>query len=148
MFPLISSNNVWGYGSGSIHDISNSATPIYYSDLFPAIRVSKVFDAIASSLGVTFQGDFLSDTRFTRAFLWLKNSEIFELKTVANKLNFQTNTSTTGTQGIFNVYSDTLNYIKPTAPEYQSQSHITLTFSVPSVGQDAKEFSSTCIKME
>jgi hypothetical protein len=140
MFPLISSKNVWGYGAGSVYDISQTATPIYHTDLFPAVRVSKVFDAIASSLGVTFEGTFLSDSRFTRAFLWLKNSETFELKTVANKLNFQTNTSTTGTQGIFNVFSDTLNYIKPTAPEYQSQSNITITFSSPGVGEDAKLF--------
>jgi len=144
MFPLISSKNAWRYGgSGTTFDnwdISQTATPIYYSDLFPAIRVKKVFDAIASSLGVTFQGDFLSDARFTRAFLWLKNSDVFELKTTANKLNFQTNTSTTGTQGIFNVFSDTLNYVKPTLPEYQFKSNITITFSVPSVGQDAKEF--------
>lgn len=140
MFPLISSNNVWGYGNGSIYDISQNAHPIYYSDLFPAVRVKKIFDAIATSLGITFTGDFLSDPRFTRAFLWLKNSETFELKTVANKLNFQTNTSTTGTQGIFNVFTDTLNYIKPDAPEYQSQSHITITFSSPAIGEDAKEF--------
>lgn len=144
MFPLISSLNVWTYNTNGTTkdnwDIKKNTHPIYYSDLFPAIRVSKVFDAIASSLGVTFDGAFLSDQRFTRAFLWLKNSEVFELKTVANKLNFQTNTSTTGTQGIFNVFSDTLNYVKPTAPEYQSQSNITITFSVPSVGQDAQLF--------
>lgn len=144
MFPLISSKNVWQWNTNGNNvqnwDITKEPTPIYYSDLFPAIRVSKVFDAIASSLGVTFTGDFLSDTRFTRAFLWLKNSELFELKTIANKLNFQTNTSTTGTQGIFNVFSDTLNYVKPTAPEYQSQSNITITFSVPGIGEDAKEF--------
>lgn len=139
MFPLISSKNVWEYGSGD-YNIAQNAHPIYYNDLFPAIRVSKLFDAIASSLGVTFQGSFLSDTRFTRAFLWLKNSETFELKTIANKLNFQTNTSTTGTQGIFNVFSDTLNYVKPTAPEYQSQSHITITFSVPAPGANAELF--------
>jgi hypothetical protein len=140
MFPLISSKNVWGYGAGSIWDISQNATPINASDLFPAVRVSKVFDAIASSLGVTFQGNFLTDSRFTRAFLWLKNSETFELKTSANKLNFQTATSTTGSQGIFNVFSDTLNYVKPTGVEYLSQSHITITFSVPAPGADAKEF--------
>ena len=139
MFPLISSKNVWEYGSGT-YNIAQNSHPIYYSDLFPAIRVSKLFDAIASSLGVTFQGDFLSDSRFTRAFLWLKNSELFELKTIANKLNFQTNTSTTGTQGIFNVFSDTLNYVKPTAPEYQSQSNITITFSVPVSGASAELF--------
>jgi hypothetical protein len=144
MFPLISSLNVWTYNTNGTTkdnwDIKKNTNPIYYSDLFPAIRVSKVFDAIATSLGVTFTGDFLSDSRFTRAFLWLKNSEAFQLKTVANKLNFQTNTSTTGTQGIFNVFSDTLNYVKPTAPEYQAQSNITITFSVPSVGQDAQLF--------
>lgn len=144
MFPLISSLNVWQYDTNGTTktnwDIKKNTHPIYYNDLFPAIRVSKVFDAIASSLEVTFQGSFLSDSRFTRAFLWLKNSEIFELKTIANKLNFQTSTSTTGTQGIFNVFSDTLNYVKPTAPEYQSQSNITITFSVPSVGQDAQLF--------
>jgi len=140
MFPLISSKNVWGYGTGSIYDISQTATPINYSDLFPALRVKRIFDSIASLLGITFVGDFLNDARFTRAFLWLKNSNTFELKTTANKLNFQTNTSTTGTQGIFNVYSDTLNYVKPLAPEYLSQSHITITFSVPSVGQDAQKF--------
>ena len=144
MFPLISSLNVWTYNTNGTTkdnwDIKKNTHPIYYSDLFPAIRVKRVFDAIASSLGVIFQGDFLNDTRFTRAFLWLKNSEAFELKTVANKLNFQTNTSTTGSQGIFNVFSDTLNYVKPTAPEYQAQSNITITFSVPSIGQDAQEF--------
>jgi hypothetical protein len=140
MFPLISSKNVWGYGAGSIYDITQTATPIYFSDLFPAVRVSKVFEAIASSLGVTFEGTFLSDPRFTRAFLWLKNSEIFELKTVANKLNFQTSSSTTGTQGIFDTFNDRLNYVKPTAPEYQSQSNITITFSSPAIGEDAKLF--------
>ena len=144
MFPLISSLNVWTYNTNGTTkdnwDIKKNTHPIYYSDLFPAIRVKRIFDSIASSLGVTFQGDFLNDTRFTRAFLWLKNSEVFELKTVANKLNFQTNTSTTGSQGIFNVFSDTLNYVKPTAPEYQAQSNITITFSVPSIGQDAQEF--------
>jgi hypothetical protein len=133
MFPLISSKNVWEYGSGA-YNIAQNAHPIYYSDLFPAIRVSKLFDSIASSLAVTFEGAFLSDTRFTRAFLWLKNSELFELKTIANKLNFQTNTSTTGSQGIFNVFSDTLNYVKPTLPEYQFKSNITITFT--SSGQE------------
>jgi hypothetical protein len=144
MFPLISSNNVWAYGtSGTTRlnwDISKNQHPIYHTDLFPAIRVSKVFDAIASSLGVTFEGTFLSDARFTRAYLWLKNSEAFELKTVANKLDFQTSTSTTGTQGIFNVFSDTLNYVKPTAPEFLDKSNITITFTVPGIGDDAKEF--------
>jgi hypothetical protein len=132
-FPLISSKNVWQYGGGgaavSNWDISNSATPIYTSDLFPAMKVASIFDAIANNLGLTFQGSFLTDSRFTRAFLWLKNTDLFEQKFRVTKINFQTNTSTTGTQGMFNVLTDTLTYTKPTSPAYLSQSHITFTFT-------------------
>lgn len=143
-FPLITSNNVWQYGGGgniqANWDITNSATPIYTTDLFPAMRVSAILNSIAGSLGITFNGSFLSDARFTNLFLWLKNTDSFVPKYKVTKLNFQTNTSTTGTQGIFNVFRDVLTYTKPTSPAYLSKSNITITFSVPSVGQDAVQF--------
>lgn len=132
-FPLISSKNVWQYGGGgsavSNWDISNTSTPIYTSDLFPAMRISSIFDAISQNLSIGFEGDFLTDSRFTRAYLWLKNTDLFEEKFKLTKINFQTNTSTTGTQGMFNVFTDTLTFTKPTAPAYVSQSHITFTFT-------------------
>jgi hypothetical protein len=132
-FPLITSKNVWQYGGGGSSvtnwDISNTATPIYTSDLFPAMRISSILDAIALNLGLTFEGSFLTDTRFTRAYLWLKNTDLFEQKFNVTKINFQTNTSTTGTQGMFNVFTDTLTYTKPTAPAFLSQSNITFTFT-------------------
>lgn len=134
-FPLITSKNVWQYGGGGAAvtnwDISNNATPIYTSDLFPAMKVSSIFDAIAMNLGISFDPDstFLTDSRFTRAFLWLKNTDLFEQKFKVTKINFQTNTSTTGTQGMFNVFTDTLTYTKPIAPAYLSQSNITFTFT-------------------
>jgi hypothetical protein len=134
-FPLITSKNVWQYGGGGAAvtnwDISNNATPIYTSDLFPAMKVSSIFDAIAMNLGISFDLDstFLTDSRFTRAFLWLKNTDLFEQKFKVTKINFQTNTSTTGTQGMFNVFTDTLTYTKPIAPAYLSQSNITFTFT-------------------
>lgn len=132
-FPLITSKNVWQYGGGGSSvinwDISNTSTPVYTSDLFPAMRIASIFDAISGNLGLTFQGDFLTDSRFTRAFLWLKNTDVFDEKFKLTKINFQTNTSTTGTQGIFNVFTDTLTYTKPVAPAYLSQSHITFTFT-------------------
>lgn len=132
-FPLITSKNVWQYGGGgaavSNWDISNSASPIYTSDLFPAMKVASIFDAISQNLSINFEGNFLSDSRFTRAFLWLKNTDLFQQKFKLTKINFQTNTSTTGTQGMFNVFTDTLTYTKPTAPAYLSQSHITFTFT-------------------
>ena len=78
MFPLISSKNVWEYGSG--YDVSNSATHIVYSDLFPAIRLTAVLHMIESQFGITFNGTFLSDSRFVNAYLWLKNAEEFKVK--------------------------------------------------------------------
>ena len=134
-FPLITSKNVWKYGGGGSSvtnwDISNNATPIFTSDLFPAMRISSILDAIALNLGITFDPDstFLTDTRFTRAYLWLKNTDLFEQKFKVTKINFQTNTSTTGTQGMFNVFTDTLTYTKPTSPAFLSQSNITFTFT-------------------
>jgi hypothetical protein len=132
-FPLITSKNVWQYGGGGASvinwDISNTASPIYTSDLFPAMKIASIFDAISLNLGLTFEGNFLTDSRFTRAFLWLKNTDLFQQKFKVTKINFQTNTSTTGTQGMFNVFTDTLTYIKPTAPAFLSQSNITFTFT-------------------
>lgn len=132
-FPLITSKNVWQYGGGGASvinwDISNTASPIYTSDLFPAMKIASIFDAISLNLGLTFEGNFLTDSRFTRAFLWLKNTDLFQQKFKVTKINFQTNTSTTGTQGMFNVFTDTLTYTKPTAPAFLSQSNITFTFT-------------------
>lgn len=132
-FPLITSKNVWQYGGGGAAvtnwDISNTASPIYTSDLFPAMKIASIFDAISLNLGLTFEGNFLTDSRFTRAFLWLKNTDLFQQKFKVTKINFQTNTSTTGTQGMFNVFTDTLTYTKPTAPAFLSQSNITFTFT-------------------
>jgi hypothetical protein len=134
-FPLITSKNVWQYGGGGNitqnWDISNTATPIFTNDLFPAMRIASILDAIALNLLIDFEGSFLTDSRFTRAFLWLKNTDLFEQKFKPTKINFQTATSTTGTQSMFvtipgNSY---LNFTKPTAPAFVSQSNITITFT-------------------
>lgn len=74
-FPLISSNRVWQYGGGGSEDISQNSHHMHYYELFPALKLSRIFDAIESKYNVSFQGDFLTQTRFTQAYLWLKNSE-------------------------------------------------------------------------
>lgn len=75
MFPLISSERVWQYGDASANDISISGGAINYTELFPAIKVPRIFDAIASKYGVVFSGDFLTRQKFQKAYLWLKNSD-------------------------------------------------------------------------
>jgi hypothetical protein len=81
MFPLVSSDRYWSYGSGG-QDVNVNSHPIRYNELFPALRVKAVFDMIArdSKWDINFNGDFLNDARFTNAYLWLKNAELFEPK--------------------------------------------------------------------
>jgi hypothetical protein len=98
-FPLISSNNVWQYNTnGSTRldwDITKNNHPIFTSELYPALRVNKIFDVIAADLGITFEGDFLTDQRFTRLFLWLKNAETsFSLQSAPTKIDFGSKSAT------------------------------------------------------
>ena len=72
-YPLISSTRQWTYNVGP-ENICSTSKAIQYDELFPAIKVSKLFEAIENDYGVTFQGTFLSDPRFTQAFLWGKNT--------------------------------------------------------------------------
>ena len=75
-FPLISSDKSWQYGGG-VDDISTVGGSINYTELFPAIRLKKIFEAIENKYNVSFVGNFLTDKRFTELFLYAKNSEAF-----------------------------------------------------------------------
>ena len=103
-YPLITSNRIWEYlstqptsnvpnwlvpfmGSTS-NDIHTNTGAIDYRELFPAVRVKSIFDIIGFQYGVTFTGAFLSDPRFTQAYLWYKNKNAFEFSGEAQKLDF------------------------------------------------------------
>lgn len=77
LFPLITSQRVWQYGGGGAEDISQNSHHIHYNELSPALKVARVFDAIASKYDINFNGNFLTQSRFTKAYLWLKNKEAF-----------------------------------------------------------------------
>jgi hypothetical protein len=141
-FPLISSKNLWEYDTAipGAWDISKSATPIRYNDLFPAVRVSALLSEIASNLNITFSGSFLTDDKFERSFLWLKNANEFTPKFLPSKLIFNSVSSTTGSSSLFTIFNSTLNYTEPTYPEVLEKSNIRITFSDPSIGEDAVEF--------
>ena len=101
MYPLITSNKVWTYGSGTTYPINISGTPIRTSDLFPALRLSKVLSMIDNDTkwNINFSGAFLTDTRFTNAYLWLKNSDVFTKNYQEELITFQNTSAIT--------YSDT-----------------------------------------
>jgi hypothetical protein len=88
-WPLITSNRIWEYQSTPVNiplpnwlvatitqnDIHTTSGAIRKDELFPAVRVTKVIEAIESKYGITFNGTFLNDERFTKLFLWFKGKE-------------------------------------------------------------------------
>jgi hypothetical protein len=102
-YPLISSKRIWTWTgqapttitpswltiptSGS-DDIHNTAGSIHYGELFPAVRVSKIFGQIAAKYGVSFNGNFLSDDRFTKLFLWYKNKNEYYFYSEPQPIDF------------------------------------------------------------
>jgi hypothetical protein len=74
-FPLISSKRLWSYGDAANTDVSTIAGAISYQELSPAVKVSKIFEAIETKYSVDFQGLFLTNKRFTNCFLECKNGD-------------------------------------------------------------------------
>lgn len=88
-YPLITSNRIWEYQSVppnaplpnwlvntlTQNDIHTTSGAINKDELFPAVRVTRILQAIASKYGISFQGTFLTDERFTQLFLWFKSQE-------------------------------------------------------------------------
>jgi hypothetical protein len=86
-YPLIASNRVWEYRQGT-ENVTQNAHAIQYDELFPAVKISRLFQAIANDYGVTFTGTFLSDPRFNQVFLYGKNTNEYSFITEAEDLDF------------------------------------------------------------
>lgn len=110
-YPLISSKRIWHYQSNyvnattpnwldiqSISDNNIYATSgaVKYNELFPAVRVSTIFDLIQAKYGVTFNGTFLQDDRFTKLFLYYKNKNEFEIIGKQHLVDIQSVSAPTG----------------------------------------------------
>jgi hypothetical protein len=112
-YPLITSQRLWTYGDATSTDISTTGGKINYTELFPALKISKIFEAIELRWSIDFQGLFLTDTRFTNCFLYLKNKEAFEVFTETQKVNVVTSDnhldSIAGFQ-IINPTTDVVNF--------------------------------------
>jgi hypothetical protein len=80
-YPLIASTRYWTYKDSGANDITQNAHAIQYDELFPAVRVSKLFEAIENDYGITLTGTFLSDPRFTNVFLYGKNTNEYTFLT-------------------------------------------------------------------
>lgn len=103
-YPIISSKRIWTYGgqapttifpswlnipTAPSNDLNHTSGHIHYNELFPAVRVKNIFKFIAAKYGITFNGNFLSDERFTKLFLWYKNKNEFDFYTEAQTIDFR-----------------------------------------------------------
>jgi len=86
-YPLVSSLREWQYGGGGVNDITQTAHAIAYTELFPAIKISRLFQAIETKYDIDFQGLFLTDKRFTECFMHLKNKAEFKFRTAFQRVD-------------------------------------------------------------
>lgn len=114
-YPLISSERVWTYNDSANTDITKTSTRLNYYELYPALKIRRIFDAIESKYAINFTGAFLTDDRFDKAFLYLKNSESFDFQTEPKKIDFTyySGYDTTGyiARNCFNITDDTLRIV-------------------------------------
>ena len=107
-YPLISWKNLWQISGVGTYDITQNANPIFYNELFPAIKVQKVLSAIETKYGVTFSGSWLTDLRFTKCFLLLKN--VLEKTYTTAPLQVEILSYSVGGGNYFDTTNNTLNY--------------------------------------
>ena len=138
-FPLISSNRYWNYEGASPNDISVPGQPIRYNELFPALKLSAILDMIEEQFEITFNGSFLSDARFTSAYLWLKNSEKFASNGQPLKINY--NSSSQNIYGFnFNTTTDSLTFYTLNESWINVNRKVTLNISSTVANIDYKLF--------
>ena len=80
-FPLIGSDRRFECATGTGSDITTPSGEIDTRKLFPAIPVSRIFHYIEVKYGITFSGVFFQSLIFQKLWLYLKNAEIFTVRT-------------------------------------------------------------------
>jgi hypothetical protein len=87
-FPLISPKRFWNNLVGDADNIFEATKGISYRELFPAVRVSKIFDFIQTQFGITFNSTFFSSTRWTDLYFRNQLSETFNVLSNKHLVSF------------------------------------------------------------
>lgn len=117
-YPLMSPKTNWYYSS-DVSDVnsaniadngSGTAHGINYYELKPAVKVTKILEAIEDKYGIVLTGSFLTSSPFTKLYLWAHRYEgwMYEGQPKAmayEKVNF--NHTASPTPDYFNLTTDT-----------------------------------------
>jgi len=105
-YPLVGNQHKYSFGDGGANDISVGGTPeksIVYTDLFPAIPVSKVFEFIEDRYSINFTSSLFDTSYWSELYLYCKNVEKTNPYSFISKVNFDTTTQSRN----FNITNDT-----------------------------------------
>ena len=113
IYPLISPVGDWHYDSSPsdhiAHNIAYHTTNddhgVSYYELKPALKISKIVDAIEAKYGITFTSTFFTDSKFTDLFMWCHRREGYMFKDQANGFTAQKINFTSAT-GLFDATTD------------------------------------------
>lgn len=129
-YPLMSPVRNW------VYNVSNSSDPqheddiqyvtghtghhhgVKYNEVKPAIKVTKLLEAIQTKYGITFGGSFISSSPFNKLYLWAHRFEgyLYDSSTVIDWQLINMNRNT-GSGSQFNLTTDT--WTVETTIEYQ-----------------------------
>jgi hypothetical protein len=87
-FPLISPKRFWNNSGTNDDNIFQATKGISYLELFPAVRVSKIFDIIETQFGITFNSTFFSLSRWTDLYFRHQLAESLLIFSPKTQLNF------------------------------------------------------------
>jgi hypothetical protein len=108
-FPLIGNQNKYEYQTASATDITTSAGAIKWNELFPAIKVSSIFQKIQTNYGINFTGSFFNLDQWQKLYLYLKKGLKMEYLSDQEPINFIIiNPAPNAPFPEFNLNSDTL----------------------------------------
>jgi hypothetical protein len=140
-YPLISSKRVWQFGSSvplptanlpewynypssNVNNLGDNTGRLFYTELFPAVRVASIFDLIQNQYGITFNGLFLQSDLFKKAFLWFKNKDVINLQGEGVPIDIQSvSYNNLSPQTAFNIANNTFNILPSTENSSQTMAH-------------------------
>lgn len=111
-YPLISSKRVWQYDEPTtpLDNIDTIDGRIFYDELFPAIKVARVFDVLEATYGITFSGSWLQTQRFQQLFMLCKNANTFTNLTPTQRVDIISQSNASYFDDIYSVANDTATY--------------------------------------
>ncbi len=111
-YPLISSKRVWQYDEPTtpLDNIDTIDGRIFYDELFPAIKVARVFDVLEATYGITFSGSWLQTQRFQQLFMLCKNANTFTNLTPTQRIDITAQSNPSSFDNIYSVANDNAIY--------------------------------------